>query len=97
MSNIISGTNISLTEGLKSHIKKQVEKFSHFDSNITNTRVFLKKDADQYVAEVQIHSSIYKDEIMTTCKSADMYNSISSASKKMITRLKRFNQRIKSK
>jgi ribosomal subunit interface protein len=97
MSNIISGTNISLTEGLKLHIKKQVEKISQFDSNITNTRVFLKKDADKYVAEVQIHSSVYKDEIMATCKSDDMYNSITSASKKMITRLKRFNQRIKAK
>jgi len=95
MSNIISGTNISLTEGLKLHIQKQIDKFKHFDSNITNTRVVLKKDANQFVAEVQINSSIYKDEIMATCKSDDMYNSISSASKKMITRLKRFNKKVK--
>lgn len=97
MSNLISGTNIGLTESLKTHIKKNISKLNHFDSNITNTHVIIKKDADKYVAEVVLHSSIVKGEIMTDCKSDDMYTAINSASRKMITRLKKYNGKVKTK
>lgn len=95
MSKIISGTNISLTDSLKDHIFKHIQKIEQFDSKITNIRFFLKKDAHEYIAEIKVNSGIYKDDIVTVSATNDMYESINTASKKMITRLKKLNERVK--
>lgn len=95
MSKIFSGTNIGLTDALKEHINKNIEKFDQLDSKITNVRVVLKKDVNSYIAEIKVNSGLYKDELVTVGNTQDMYESINSATKKMMTRLKKINEKVK--
>lgn len=95
MSKIISGTNIGLTDALKEHIHKNIEKFEQLDTKITNVRVTLKKDVNNFIAEIVVNSGLYKDELVATGSTYDMYESINLATKKMVVRLKKINQKVK--
>ncbi len=77
----ISGKNIEITEGLKTHVHEQFEKISRHIHNMTNVHVILSVDAKEQVAEATIN--VKNEQLFAKAAASDMYAAIDSLSKKL--------------
>jgi putative sigma-54 modulation protein len=77
----ISGKNVEVTEGLRSHVHKSFEKISRHLHNMTNVHVILSIDANEQIAEATIN--VKNDQLFAKAADSDMYAAIDALCKKL--------------
>lgn len=85
-----------VTEAIKTHIAQNLDKIEKHYDRITRVDFFLKKDAHNFVAEINLHVP-NKGEIVLTQTGADLYHSITEVVNKSLIKLKKVNEKQNSK
>ncbi|RMF96242.1 MAG: ribosome-associated translation inhibitor RaiA [Candidatus Schekmanbacteria bacterium] len=90
----IQGRQIELTEALKNHVNKKLEKLKKYTDNILNASVVLSVQKYRQFAEITVHVD---DQIMIgKSETNDMYVSIDQCVEKIETQLKKRKARYHS-
>lgn len=92
MTILISGTNIEITEAIKTHINQQFEKIQAHFPRITKMSVVISLDGSQQKAEGNIHFDglEFHAEALTT----DLYTSINQVAEKLEHQLTKHKEKI---
>ena len=92
----IHATTFDLTDALSTHVNTMLDKIELHNDKITITEVTLKKDNYKYLAEFNIHVPHVKS-INMTHESDDMYHSITEVTNKMLVKLAKLKEKVKSR
>ena len=88
----IKGKNIEITNALRNHTEKKIQKLKKYFQKIKSAIVYLKVEGDKRIVEVQLEGdgvTIRGEEHRAT----DMYGSIDLVIDKLETRIKKFKDR----
>jgi putative sigma-54 modulation protein len=88
----ITGTNIEVTDGIKTHTEDQFEKLNHKFSGITRTSVVVSLDGHQQKAEGNIHYAGQDFNAVSTTD--DLYASIDDVARKLEHQMQKHKEKM---
>lgn len=88
----INSPAFEVTEAIKTHINSHLDKIENYHDRITRVDFFIKKEAHNFVAEINFHIP-NKGEITIAQTSDDLYNAITVISNKALIKLKKIKEK----
>lgn len=88
----VKGVNMEVTDALKEHAIKKLEKIPTHLKTITSIDVILKVDQKRHIAEATLlfpHHTIFAD-----ADNGDMYNAIDLLSKKLLAQVDKYKDKV---
>ena len=95
MQTAITARHFELTPQMKEYVTKRVEKLERYSHYIMNAEIILAKDGGLELAEGKLH--LKHDVLTARAQAADLYQSITEVVDRLVTQLKRHDERMKDR
>ncbi len=90
----ITGKQMTVTEGMKEHLKEKISKLEHYAPKLVKSHAILKKEKYLFVAEITLLAKNFR--AYGDAKSKDnMFSAIDQAYTRIEKQLKRFREKVK--
>ncbi len=90
----VTGKNMSVTEGIRDHLRTKLSKFGKYDARLIESHVILKKEKYFFVAEVTLLAKHLRAYGEGTSKD-NVFTAIDQAAVRVEKQLKKFREKIK--
>ena len=83
----LTGQNLELTPALKEFSNEHLNKLKHYNDTLNRAELTIKIEGITCIAEINV--TLPREEIHATAKHEDMYQAIDSATKKIVSQLRK--------
>ena len=91
----ISGRHVAITDAMREHARKRVQRLERHSPHVMRARVTLAIEGDRHIAEI-VASVRRRSELVAKCETHDMYKSIDQVTEKVEKQLHRLEDRVKN-
>ena len=95
MQTSITARHFDLTPQMRDYVTKKIEKLERYSHYIMNAEIILVKDASLEVVEGKLH--LRHDVLTARAQEVDLFQSITEVVDKLVSQLKRHDERMKDR